>query len=101
MSRGIVLLVLTMALFGCRSGENINVASSNQAKPINQNVASAQVPPVPAKEEPPKEIKIDVAAAKKEARAILQALRVIELQGRSMQSLRNSTDIDNARECGD
>ena len=107
MGRIASLLLLTLTLFGCRS-ENANVASSNQAKPVNQSVATT--PPAtpanpsavaPSKEEPPKEIKIDVAAEKKEARAILQALRVIEQQGRSMQSLRNATDLDNARKCGD
>jgi hypothetical protein len=103
MNRGMIcLLVLPITLLGCGS-EKANVASSNQAKPVNQNVATAAPVPnphaAPLNEQQSKEI--DTVAEKREARVILQALRVIEQQGRSMQSLRNADSVESMRKCGD
>ena len=93
MGRGISLLVLAITLLGCRSGKSTDVASSNQAKPVNQNASTNR--------SPGRSIVSPDQAEKSEARAILQDLRTIEQQGRSMQSLRNTTDLDKVRECGD
>jgi hypothetical protein len=44
---------------------------------------------------------IGVQAALTEARKILKALKKLEQQGRSMESLRDTDDLSKARQCGD
>lgn len=43
----------------------------------------------------------EVQAAVKQARELLQALKELEQQGRSMESLRNTDDLSKVRQCGD
>ena len=43
----------------------------------------------------------EIQAALSQAKEILQALKNLEQQGRSMESLRNTDDLSKVRQCGD
>ena len=93
MCRATILLVLVITFLGCRNVDSNDVASSSEAKPGNRNEAIARLRSAsdagPSQQE------------KSEASAILQELRNIEHQGRSMQSLRGTTDQEKARQCAE
>ena len=100
-----MIAVCVVAFVGCSAGRNENIPNTRNAAPsnatANTNVASAPAPASPTPIAPPKEVKVDIQAEKKEALAILQALRVIEQQGRSMQPLRIANSVESMRKCGD
>lgn len=100
-----IVAICVFGFVGCATSRNDNISNTRNAAPsnptANANVASAPVPPSPTPVSPPKEIKVDMQAEKKEAMVILQALRVIEQQGRSMQPLRDADSVESMRKCGD
>lgn len=100
-----IVTVCVIGFVGCSASRNENISNTRNAAPTtataNTNVASAPPLVSPTPIAPPKEVKVDIQAEKKEAMAILQALRVIEQQGRSMQPLRDADTIESMRKCGD